>query len=455
MKLKNNFIYGFIIFMFSLFLYSFTRNYIIHDELTFINRFYNFVENYDNKMVVHDINEEYTYIIDNLNAKKEEMDFVNLIIKYAKYYDKYYCKFYIQGGAIRDALLNYTIRDIDLRTNCPMDIVINNLPPNTKYLIINNVIRIYDPAPIDISQISNILCNDFTINGFYYDYVNNILFNIYDSFDILFNKKLILGCNGFAPRHNIPFRFLKFKLRNYTFTPEIENLMFDKFYHLFTNNKDIYAKKVVYYTNEWYNRTEDKEAFLNEIKSHRLSFFFRLSAYTGARRGELLALRWADLEGKHLNISKSRVGLNRGVSETDTTKGGNGGKRRVRLDDETLELFTAHRKRQIEERLVMGSAYTETGYVFTREDGLPITADHVTHLFLKFSKLAGLRVIRLHDLRHLHATELLRLGEPLHVVANRLGHKDAMVTATIYAHVTDEQAESASDTFANGVRLAN
>ena len=68
---------------------------------------------------------------------------------------------------------------------------------------------------------------------------------------------------------------------------------------------------------------------------------------------------------------------------------------------------------------------------------------------------AGLRVIRLHDLRHLHATELLRLGEPLHVVANRLGHKDAMVTATVYAHVTDEQAESASDTFAKGVRLAN
>ena len=206
--------------------------------------------------------------------------------------------------------------------------------------------------------------------------------------------------------------------------------------------------------NEVWTRN-DLALFLTEIKSHRLSFFFRLSAYTGARRGELLALRWTDLEGKHLNISKSRVGLNSGVSETDTTKGGNGGKRRVRLDEETLELFTAHRKRQIEERLVMGSAYSETGYVFTREDGLPITADHVTHLFLKFSKLAGLRVIRLHDLRHLHATELLRLGEPLHVVANRLGHKDAMVTATIYAHVTDEQAESASDTFANGVRVAN
>jgi len=266
MNLKNNFIYGFIILMFSLYLFSYTRSYIIQDELKYINKFYNFFENYDNNIKAHDVNKEYTYIIDNLNAKKEEMSFVDLIIKYARYYNKQYCKYYIQGGAIRDALLNYTIRDIDLRTNCPIDVVASNLPPNTKYQIINNVIRISDPAPIDISQISNILCNDFTINGFYYDYVNNILFNIYDSLDILFEKKLILGCNGFDPRHNIPFRFLKFKLRNYSYTPEIENLMFDKFYHLFNSNKDIYARKVVYYTNEWYNRTEDKAAFLNEVK---------------------------------------------------------------------------------------------------------------------------------------------------------------------------------------------
>ena len=67
---------------------------------------------------------------------------------------------------------------------------------------------------------------------------------------------------------------------------------------------------------------------------------------------------------------------------------------------------------------------------------------------------AGLRVTRLHDLRHLHATELLRLGEPLHVVSDRLGHRDPMVTATVYAHVSSEQAETASATFANGSKNA-
>jgi len=89
--------------------------------------------------------------------------------------------------------------------------------------------------------------------------------------------------------------------------------------------------------------------------------------------------------------------------------------------------------------------------VFVREDGLPIDVHTPTHLFRKLVKQAGLEPIRLHDLRHLHATELLRLGIPLHVVAHRLGHRDAMVTATIYAHVTDEQIETASETFAKAM----
>jgi integrase len=192
--------------------------------------------------------------------------------------------------------------------------------------------------------------------------------------------------------------------------------------------------------------------FLELAKSHRLFFFFRLSAYTGARRGELLALKWSDFDGKAVTISKSRALAGKGVVEQNSTKGGKGGQRRVALDLETIQLFTEHRKRQMEERLLMGSSWVETGYVFVQENGEPLDIGTPTHLFGKLSKKAGLRTIRLHDLRHLHATELLRLGEPLHVVSDRLGHKDPMVTATIYAHVSNEQGESASNTFANASR---
>jgi integrase len=194
--------------------------------------------------------------------------------------------------------------------------------------------------------------------------------------------------------------------------------------------------------------------FLDVARSHRLFFFFRLSAFTGARRGELLALNWSDFDGSAITISKNRISVNNNVVVQNSTKGGTNGQRRVPLDRETIELFNAHRKRQLIERLALGEYWQDTGYVFTQENGLPIYPHTPSDLFKKLLKKAGLRPTRLHDQRHLHATELLRLGEPLHVVASRLGHRDAMVTATIYAHVSDQQAETASSTFANAVESA-
>jgi len=189
------------------------------------------------------------------------------------------------------------------------------------------------------------------------------------------------------------------------------------------------------------------KTFLEAVSKHRLYFYYRLVAYTGARRGELLALKWADFDGRRIAITKSGT-------QTKKTKGGDG-KRYISLDPDTIEQFNSHRKRQMGERLSMGSSWTETGYVFVREDGKPLGEWVVTQLFIKTRKLAGLRHNRLHDLRHLHATELLRLGEPLHVVSKRLGHKDPAITIKFYAHVSDEQADTASSTFANGARLAN
>jgi len=200
-------------------------------------------------------------------------------------------------------------------------------------------------------------------------------------------------------------------------------------------------------TPELWNKDELNQ-FLKASNNHRLGFYFRLSAYTGARRGELCALRWSDFDGALLTISKSRVKAGNQILELNSTKGGTNGKRTIKVDTDTMELLKAHRKRQVEERIALGGSWADTGYVFVREDGLPIDVHTPTHLFGKLLKQAELKPIRLHDLRHLHATELLRLGIPLHVVAHRLGHRDAMVTATIYAHVTDQQIETASETFA-------
>jgi integrase len=196
---------------------------------------------------------------------------------------------------------------------------------------------------------------------------------------------------------------------------------------------------------------QELNTFLDVARSHRLFFFFRLSAFTGARRGELLALKWSDFDGTAITISKNRLMAGNQVIEQNSTKGGTNGQRRVPLDRETIELFNVHRVNQLKERMALGENWQETGYVFVQENGLPLYPHTPSDLFKKLLNKAGLRPTRLHDQRHLHATELLRLGEPLHVVANRLGHRDAMVTATIYAHVSDQQAETASSTFANAV----
>ena len=199
---------------------------------------------------------------------------------------------------------------------------------------------------------------------------------------------------------------------------------------------------------------DELNTFLDVASEHRLFFFFRLSAFTGARRGELLALRWSDFDSKSIMITKSRLEVAGIAFEQLSTKGGTNGQRRVVLDSETIELFNAHRKRQLQERLSLGANWQDDNFVFTQENGLPLDPGTPSHLFGKLSVKAGLRGIRLHDLRHLHATELLRLGEPLHVVAQRLGHRDAMVTATIYAHVSNDQDETASQKFANATKRA-
>jgi integrase len=199
---------------------------------------------------------------------------------------------------------------------------------------------------------------------------------------------------------------------------------------------------------------DELNSFLDVASEHRLYFFFRLSAFTGARRGELLALRWSDFDGKSIMITKSRLEVAGVAFEQLSTKGGSNGQRRVILDSETIDLFNSHRKRQLKERILIGEHWQDGDFVFTQENGLPLDPGTPSHLFGKMIKKAGLRNIRLHDLRHLHATELLRLGEPLHVVAQRLGHRDAMVTATIYAHVSNEQDETASQKFANATKRA-
>jgi integrase len=198
--------------------------------------------------------------------------------------------------------------------------------------------------------------------------------------------------------------------------------------------------------------SSELKRLLKELESHRLFAFFRLLAYTGGRRGEILALRWSDLDPEKatLTISKNRTRLGKTVIEQDSTKGGDG-KRIVQLDSETLRLMKDHRKRQIEERMKAGSLWQEGNFIFAQETGLPLDPSTPYHLFKKTAKRLGLRSESLHSIRHLHATELLNSGAGVHLVKDRLGHSDISTTLRIYAHIRPEQKQEVADLFARAI----
>jgi integrase len=206
--------------------------------------------------------------------------------------------------------------------------------------------------------------------------------------------------------------------------------------------------------------TGQLQAFLATARSHRLYAFYRLAAYTGARRGELLYLRWpaVDLDAAEITFGGSTAVV-RGQRVEGTTKGGRS--RVISIDRDTVTILREHLRRQAEERQAACSARTDDGgLVFTTKRGEPLYPDTVTALMAKLINTHNRSVTvpsqalphaRLHDLRHLHATTLLRAGVPVHIVAARLGHADPAVTLRVYSHVLREHTLGVGDIFAQAV----
>ena len=203
-----------------------------------------------------------------------------------------------------------------------------------------------------------------------------------------------------------------------------------------------------------YTSSELKD-LLKALEKYRLFAFFRLLAYSGARRGEILALRWTDIDFEKgtLSISKNRTRIGSKVIEQDSTKGGDG-KRTIQLDSETLLIIKDHREKQKiergEENIVRFGQ--DSGYIFTQEGSeLPLEPSVPYQLFKRVTKRLGLRSESLHSIRHLHATELLNSGVGVHLVKDRLGHSDISTTLRIYAHIRPEQKQEVADLFARAI----
>jgi integrase len=117
----------------------------------------------------------------------------------------------------------------------------------------------------------------------------------------------------------------------------------------------------------------------------------------------------------------------------------------VALDPGTVAAFRAHRKCQLEERLSWGAAYEDCGLVFARENGHPLHPETISAQFARHAAAAGLKPIRLHDLRHSYASAALAAGVHVKVVSEQLGHSTVALTLDVYSHVIPALAEDAAE----------
>jgi integrase len=190
---------------------------------------------------------------------------------------------------------------------------------------------------------------------------------------------------------------------------------------------------------------QEAERFLHAVSGDRLEALYTLAITTGMRQGELLALRWrdVDLERRSIRVTGSLQyipGQGLRLSQPKTRKS----RRHVLLTEVALASLRRHGAAQSAERSRRGIGWQELDFVFASRGGRPLYATNVIkRSFPRILKSAGLRQIRFHDLRHTTATLLLDQGVHPKIVSEMLGHSSIGITLDLYSHATPTMQETA------------
>lgn len=188
----------------------------------------------------------------------------------------------------------------------------------------------------------------------------------------------------------------------------------------------------------------DAGRFLDGATEHRMGALFEVAILSGMRRGELCGLRWADVDlaARRMTVRVQLVQVGKTVVE-GTIKTDAGQDRVVALSDRAVAALVAWQIQQDQERNAWGEAYTETGRVFTYEDGRQMRPGYVSKLFELMVAKLNLPPMRFHDLRHLHASLMLASGQDLAIVSKSMGHSNSQITRDLYAHMVGDAARNA------------
>lgn len=193
-----------------------------------------------------------------------------------------------------------------------------------------------------------------------------------------------------------------------------------------------------------------------EERDPRLAPLLMLAALTGMRRGELCALRWSDvdLDSGTIGVARSVVcspgGLTEKTTRTDRV-------RQIALDPVGVGLLTQHHARVSGWLAEAGGKLSADAFVFSPfiEAMTPFRPDNVTSFFTRVRVAVGAETIRLHDLRHFTATQLIGAGVDVRTVAGRLGHSDPSLTLRVYSHAIEERDRAAAAIIGNVLVMPN
>lgn len=189
---------------------------------------------------------------------------------------------------------------------------------------------------------------------------------------------------------------------------------------------------------------EQAQHLLEVARGDRLEMPLLLALVTGLRRGELLGLKWADIDFAQGALQVKRtldyVAHHGYVESESKTKSG---RRRIALPKFVVEALKQHRIQQLEQRLKVGEAWQESDYVFTGLTGGPFNPRYLLILFDQLLESAELPHMRFHDLRHSAATILLSMGINPKIVQEILGHSNISMTMDVYSHVLPSMQKEA------------
>jgi integrase len=191
---------------------------------------------------------------------------------------------------------------------------------------------------------------------------------------------------------------------------------------------------------------EQARTLLEAARDDPLEALYVLAITTGMRRGELLALHWADvnLDERFLQVRYTVQHVKGGgyvFAPPKTPRS----RRKIALTGMAVEALRRHRRRQLEQRVELGAEWHDEDLIFTSADGHAIRANHVLQrMFTPLLQRAGLPLIRFHDLRHTAATLLLLQGVHPKVVSEMLGHATVSMTLDTYSHVLPDMQKDAT-----------